>query len=59
MNQENSKIERRKLEIEYEVFLGHSIFQREGAITRTVKVCVVYKTLTTKTRFNRLIMLQD
>lgn len=44
-NQENSKIERRKLEIEYEVFLGHSIFQREGTITRTVKVCIAYKTL--------------
>ena len=45
MNQENSKIERRKLEIEYEVFLGHSIFQREGTITHTVKVCIAYKTL--------------
>ena len=45
MNQENSKIERRKLEIEYEVFLGHSIFQREGTITRTVKVCIAYKNL--------------
>ena len=44
MNQENSKIERRKLEIEYEVFLGHYIFQREGSITCTVKVCIAYKT---------------
>ena len=53
MNQENSKIERRKLEIEYEVFLGHSIFQREGTITCTVKVCIAYKTFTTQTRFNQ------
>ena len=44
MNQENSKIERRKLEIEYEVFLGHYIFQHEGSITCTVKEYIAYKT---------------
>lgn len=44
MNQENSKIERRKLEIEYEVFLGHYILQHEGSITCTVKEYIAYKT---------------